>query len=381
MGGRMRFLGRGRTKGRAVVLVLCALCTTCSDGSTGPGPIDLSELPGTIVFLSDREYGDTPLGPSRTELYAIRPDGSQERQLTDNDWLDNIAALTSAHPSGRSVLFERLMRTAPAVTVDIVSADLDGTVVAITHNLENGQQQEWATDPRWSPDGSRILSTTTGPDVLTIMSYAADGSDGHPFLPGSVTNDWKPRWSPTGEWVAFLSEDAVGDPWQCEVVRPDGSARRRIVADDACEGMAWAPDGSRVVFSSGGGYGVGSWSLWQAGVDGSSPARILQSRAGMLDLLSPVFSPTGDRLAFVARGEDNSEDIFIASADGSDVSPLVTGPGDDRSVAFSPDGRFVAFQTTRFGPVELMALSAEGGEPVRITETGFNRNPIWLSGR
>jgi len=381
MGGHPRFLRGEGTEGRAAVLVLYALCAACSDGPTGPGPIDLSELPGTIVFLSDREYGDTPLGPSRTELYAIRPDGSQERQLTDNDWLDNIAALTSAHPSGRSVLFERLMRTAPAVTVDIVSADLEGTVVAITHNLENGQQEDWATDPRWSPDGSRILSTTTGPDVLAIMSYAADGSDGHPLLPGSVTNDWKPRWSPTGEWVGFLSEDAVPDPWQCEVVRPDGSARRRIVAGDACEGMAWAPDGSQVVFSSGGGYGAGSWSLWQADDDGSNPVRIIQSKAGMVDLVLPVFSPSGDRLTFVARGEDYSLDVFIASSDGSDVRPLVTGPGDDQNVSFSPDGRAVVFQTTRFGAVELMVVSVDGGEPARITETGFNRNPIWLSGR
>lgn len=364
----------------AWVTLLAIAAGSCKDatGPIAPEPFSLSALPGTIVFLSDREFGGTPLGPSRTELYAIRPDGTHERQLTDNDVVDNISALTSAHPSGRAVLIERFVQTVPKPTVDIVSVDIDGNVVPITDNLETDNQAEWPTAARWSPDGTRILATLVTEGGLAMYDYAPDGSAHDPVFPGRSSLDYHAWWSPRGDWISFLSAPAGGYPWQCLLVRANGTDRRTIAADALCDEMVWAPDGSRVLFSSG--PVSRHFSIWQANPDGSNPKRIIGAGDGV-NLYRPTVSPDGQLLAFVLENALDEGDVFLARPDGSDTRPLVAAPGDDRNIVFSPDGSAIVFETDRFGPRELMVVPVTGGEPVRITFSGHNRSPLWLEER
>lgn len=369
--------------------------TGCGDSPTDvdpdpTAPADLSGLPGSIVFLSDREWGATSLGPSLTELYVIRPDGTEERQLTDNETIDNIAALTSVHPSGRSVLFERLMRTGPVPALDAVSVDLDGTLTALTDNLERLIEDqvppfEWATDPQWSPDGSSFLSAVMGGDQgrtdWEIYVYSADGGERTFLLPENTNLDWKPRWSPRGDWVAFLSAD-WNSPWKVHLVRPDGSDERLISVPGSSGVPVWAPDGSHVLFEVSARYPEeGPYSIWRVDAEGSGAAVLVQSAPGWRDPILPRFSPDGALLTFVARGPFDTEDIFLAAPDGSDIRSLVSSQGDDRSVAFSPDGDYIVFSSDRFGPQDLFVASVDGTVLERITDTGYNRNPLWLPQR
>lgn len=362
------------------LLVLIVSAGSCKD-AVAPEvtePPALSDLQGTIVFLSDREFGDTPIGPGRTELYAILPDGSGERQLTDNDVVDNISAMTSVHPSGRSVLIERFVDTAPGPTVDIVSVDIDGTITPLTHNLETGYQDDWPTAARWSPDGTRILASIVTPGEVALYEYAADGSSRSPFFPTSTWIDYHTWWSPRGDWISLMATPDWSFPWRCEVARADGTDRHTIAADELCDEMAWAPDGSRVFFSSG--PASRHFSIWQSNPDGSNPQRIIEAGAGV-DLFHPRLSPDGTTLAFVVVNGLGEGDVFIADPDGTDTRPLVTSPGDDNNPVYSPDGSWIAFQSDRYGPTELMLVPVAGGEPVRLTSSGYNRYPFWLSER
>ncbi|MGD2070846.1 MAG: hypothetical protein PVI57_19400 [Gemmatimonadota bacterium] len=332
-----------------------------------------------IVFLSDREFGGTAIGPGRTELYRIQPDGSGERQLTDNDLVYNIANVTSAHPSARSVLLERIVPYGSDWILDIVSVDTAGVLTQITDNLQSRRATEWPTDPNWSPDGRSILAAvqSLGLFDMEILEYSADGATRQPLLPENTTLDWKPRWSPTGEWVAYLSAEPR-QPWQCHVVAGDGTAARRIV-EGRCDSMAWSHDGSFVVFSSIQAE-TGQYALWTAEADGSNPRLLVPSGPGMRNPTLPAVSPDGRHLTFIATSNGGTIDIFISEPDGSAVRPLVASAGNDRDVSFSPDGKFIVFETDRFGPKELMVQSVDGGAPVRITRSGYNRNPIWLAG-
>ncbi len=62
-------------------------------------------------------------------------------------------------------------------------------------------------------------------------------------------------------------------------------------------------------------------------------------------------------------------DIFTARVDGSDIQPLVTGPGYDAEATVSPLGDRIVFTSTRDGDPELYAINIDGTGLTRLTNT------------
>ncbi len=62
-------------------------------------------------------------------------------------------------------------------------------------------------------------------------------------------------------------------------------------------------------------------------------------------------------------------DIYTAAPDGSDVRPLVTGPGYDAEATVSPAGDRIVFTSTRTGDPELYSMKIDGSDVRRLTKT------------
>lgn len=80
--------------------------------------------------------------------------------------------------------------------------------------------------------------------------------------------------------------------------------------------------------------------LWMVSADGSSHQPLLSGRSSYS---SPKFSPSGDRLAYVAKDEAGKTQLFVrwlASGQTAMITNLIESPS---SLAWSPDGRFIAF--------------------------------------
>jgi Tol biopolymer transport system component len=57
-----------------------------------------------------------------------------------------------------------------------------------------------------------------------------------------------PRWSPDGQWIAFMGQDP-SQPWKVRVVSAEGGPYGPLTSTDAAEGApTWSPDGSRLLF-------------------------------------------------------------------------------------------------------------------------------------
>jgi TolB protein len=91
-----------------------------------------------------------------------------------------------------------------------------------------------------------------------------------------------------------------------------------------------------------------------------------------------AFSPDGKRIAFaLAQGE--GAQIWVANADGSEAKRITDTPyGINTSPTWSPDGKRIAFVSNRGGSPQIYVMGADGSSPQRLTFQGnYNQTPDW----
>ena len=82
----------------------------------------------------------------------------------------------------------------------------------------------------------------------------------------------------------------------------------------------------------------------------------------------PCWAPDGSRL-FFSSSRTGQRNIWSVRSDLSQPAPLTTGPALDERTACSPDGRQVAFVSSRVGQRGIWVVSVEGGTPRLIVRT------------
>lgn len=162
---------------------------------------------------------------------------------------------------------------------------------------------------------------------------------------------------PSGDWDVWLRD-------------PTGHVRDLTIYHRDFDGEAsWSPDGKKILFSSGRDSGVGQVFVMNA--DGSQPTR-LTSGANGND--GPAWSFDGARIAFVSVGN-----LWIMNADGSQPVQVTQG-GTDRTPAWSPDGRMLAFSSARGTHQDIWVLNLLDSSLTNLTKgsgLGGNNSPDW----
>ena len=97
--------------------------------------------------------------------------------------------------------------------------------------------------------------------------------------------------------------------------------------------------------------------------DGTDVRRLLVSAS--VDW-APVMAPDGKHVAFVSSRAGN-DDIYVVGEDG--IKKLTHDAGDDFDPAWSPDSTRIAFASSRGGDVDLYAMIADGSQVKRLTAT------------
>ncbi|WP_158277388.1 S9 family peptidase [Opitutus sp. ER46] len=128
-----------------------------------------------------------------------------------------------------------------------------------------------------------------------------------------------------------------------------------------------------------------------AGLASAADAAPAPSRALQLEdmfrfrrVSDPQVSPDGRQVVFVVTEvvkEENrtNADLWLVAADGSGTPRKLThSPKHDRNPRWSPDGRWIAFESTRDGTPQIFLLPVAGGEPRKVTTlfTGASQ-PRW----
>lgn len=121
--------------------------------------------------------------------------------------------------------------------------------------------------------------------------------------------------------------------------------------------------------------------IYVVGSDGGSDESILFADPGLIAYKQLTWSPDGSRLAFVATpaaGNGTSE-VYTISADGSDPVQITQNEVDDDSPAWSPDGSKLAVRVDEVDPnapgtTSIVVVTAAGPG---VTVLGPGANPVW----
>ncbi len=286
-------------------------------------------------------------------------------------------------------------------------------------------------DPRVSPDGQWVAYTVTRVDLAAdkddtdVWMTSWDGAR-TVRLTSSPDDETKPRFSPDGRYLSFLSargnkkDDEIAQLWLLD--RAGGEAERVSEVEGGIDDYAWAPDGKRLVFVVTDPDPEVKRAAEAKGDKKPKPKPIVIDRyqfkqdiegylgprrshlylfdretrktealtPGAFDEKLPAWSPDGKRIAFVSKraGADpdrsNNTDVFVVEARaGAAARALTTYPGDDNNessspLAWSPDGTQIAYvqgpeaRDYAYGQDRLMIVPAAGGA-TRALATDLDR--------
>lgn len=222
------------------------------------------------------------------------------------------------------------------------------------------------------------LSCGTILAVLLAMPSSTSVARQAPDLVQRTTDgDFKQHltWSPDGKQFLFtrIHEGKMG-LW---VMDADGGNLHRLFKHDDGPDFdgSWAPDSKRIVFVFDVLQGTdGKLHLHTVSVDGMENKVLIPNKSFEE---SPRWSPDGKKLAFVST-RDGQQEIYVADAEGKNIKRLTSEVAADNNPSWSPDGKLLAFASHRHGNWEIYVMNAEGKEVRRLTHNpAMDYWPVW----
>jgi len=137
-------------------------------------------------------------------------------------------------------------------------------------------------------------------------------------LTPDTTSASDPAFSPDGSRIAFVSQrDGNAEIY---IMNADGTASTRVTNDPQPDGRpSFTPDGQALVFHSA--RNGGKQQIWAVNVDGSGVTQLTRDSVNS----SPTISPDGQTIAYVStRNKDT--DIWLMARDGSNQRQFTRSP-------------------------------------------------------
>lgn len=220
-----------------------------------------------------------------------------------------------------------------------------------------------------SPDGNLLAFGRRSDSPQSSGIYIQQIGSDHLLQVTRSLFDRCPAWSPDGRNLAF---SRYGEQEQSiYLISALGGPERKLYSGaPSFPPLDWSPDGKLIAFSTappGHSYSV----ISLVSVDTLEVRKRSDPIVGVQDW-GPVFSPDGNQLAYVrANMIHTTAEIFVMSATGSGIRRLtfdnawIPGPP-----AWTRDGKFIVFSSTRSGLPTLWRIPVSGGSPVPETQVG-----------
>ncbi len=301
----------------------------------------------------------------KTEILTIPPAGGRERIVSDDPRTCGPLAWSADSRWIVTSYCEKPPGPAELVALDAANGAM--------HRLTTPPRENWGdSDPAPSPDGasivfSRDLGSTSELYRQKLSPEFRPVGDPEPM---TAHHRWTgmPAFTPHGEAVVYSSgiKDDVANLWVLPL-SPAGPARPLLPSANSNYQPAISRRHNRLAFATGRIFRVDTWrqDVSPDFKPAGAPVRLISSTHTDYNA---QYSPDGRRIAFHSTRSGASE-IWVADAEGAKAVRLtnfnapITG-----SPRWSPDGRWIVFDSNKEGQFEVYRIAASGGVPVRLTE-------------
>lgn len=218
--------------------------------------------------------------------------------------------------------------------------------------------------PTFAPDQSRIVYSSIVNSVRQLVQINTDGSGMRPITAGR-TDYREPDFSPDGKTLLV----SYGPDDDRDIILIDSTSGAHIAQLTTLPGKTYSPhwlsDGTGFIFS------------WMYNNDTGIYLQYLDGRQIGLARSSKFVgfawpSPGSRQVAFYSSREDSDYEIYVMDIDGGNQRRLTFSKGRDASPTWSPDGRWIAFESDRNGTYHLFAMRPDGSDLRQLTSGRHN---------
>lgn len=305
-----------------------------------------------------------------TDIYVMSPGGSVPQRLTYHGMNDR---LLDWHPNGESILFANSSESGKQRFSQFYLVDKDGGLpkkLPIVHG-EFGSL---------SPDGKKIAFTDrsrvfrtwkrykggSAPDVWLFDLETLESEN----ITANPVNDELPMW--VGNKIYFLSDQGVNQRFNIWVYDTITKASKQVTFHEDYDVHFPSQGKSDMVYEAGGKIyllNLNTEEEKEVKIQITSDMITIKDRKESVEdyVTNFMISPDGKRAVVEARG-----DIFSLPAEKGIVTNLTRTPGfAERTLAWSPDGRYIAYWSDKSGEYELTVRDMkEGAKETQLTNLG-----------
>lgn len=308
----------------AIVLAAALIGATSVRGASRVSPGANSE----IAYSVERLIPENTSVESDLEICAVDPQTGKTRRLISSLAYEDTDPSWS--PGGSRVAFTRDVHGAEGQSASVWIATGRGTGLrSVTGQPASYEDPPTGSDAAWSPDGSTLAYSYTYLQQLYLIG--ADGKNRRLLRQGGLGLDvGGSDWSPDGRTIAFVDSFLIGQR-SIHTIAPDGSGERLLIRDGGHP--SWSPDGKR------------------------------------LALTMPVRIPVG-----------TGSEVFVANADGRELTQLTHRSGSDYTPSWSSDGLQIAFVGASGRQTDIYVINTDGTGLRNLTKSPISEHsPDWGS--
>ncbi len=285
--------------------------------------------------ISFQSYGND--GVKADQIYVMNADGSGKKVVSTGKGRCTCAYFL---PSGKEIIYSSTHAYSPDIPPEpdrsqgyvwpiypyyaIYRANADGTNLRplFPKKVGPGQEVAYNAESTVSPDGKRIIFTSTKDGDLDLYSMKLDGTDVK-RLTNTLGYDGGAYYSPDSKMIVWRANHPRTEAEKTEYL---GLLKRNLVRPTQME-------------------------LWVARADGSGARQVTHNGAANF---APYFTPDGRHIIFASNMDDPQKrkfDIYVIGIDGAGLERITWGDQFDAFPMFSPVGKKLVWASNRHGKV------------------------------